>query len=128
MVILIIGLFCLFVFFSPSRQVSGFEVLVDDKLVLSYYYSGEEVIIEESWKDSVIVNENLIKIYFNSEKTEYNVIKIDNNSQASVVETSCKKQECLHFPPLKNNDGIIICLPHSFVLQSIIQDGGVTIG
>ena len=63
----------------------------------------------------------MVTVFINNE--DYNKIFIDkSHSEISVVESTCKKEYCVHSPAI-GKKGAIYCDPHGLKIMPIGADG-----
>lgn len=120
-------LFCLSLlplFLNNGGNNAGFEVYVRGEKAFTYYYGGERF-AEEKFFERTEFNEeeHTLTIYFNDEKTEYNVLVIDDESKTVRVKAStCKNHDCERM----END--IYCAPHFLRVTGIKKSKDVAVG
>ena len=122
-VFILILLFTLSIFFvfSPKSESSGFKAEVDGKTVFEFDYTNETYEIFEDFNIDVNLEENTVTIYFDEQRTEYNVLLIDTeNKSVKVTESTCSNsRECTRIPAVKDSSGSIYCTPHKLKIVSL---------
>lgn len=127
---LILVVFFLFLFFTiipySSDTDSGFKIYVNGIETARFYYSSLRLEIVD--KESVCTFElnekkTVLTVYFDNEKTQYNVLSIDpENQSVKVSNANCSvSKDCTFSPPVKNN-GAIVCVPHKLKITPLYSN------
>jgi hypothetical protein len=112
-VLSIVLLFAFLIIIPKSSLPLGFSVSVDEKVVCSFDFSSQELVVNNT--DYKIVHDkenNSITVYTLNQKG-FNVINYDcSNYTVRVIDSNCQTQDCMDFFEITSNNGIIYCLPH----------------
>lgn len=120
---LLIGAFLGLLLKNDSDR-AGFNVFIRGEKAFTYYY-GKEYSAEEKFAEHISFDAETktLTVYFNAEKTEYNVLKInDEEKKVTVISSTCDKHDCEH---MENN---IYCAPHFLKVTSIEKDKDLAVG
>ena len=115
--IIILILFFSFVIFPNKNNHLGFKCIYNGEVLFSYEYSTQELKTHNNnliWKVEHKAFENKIVVYYNNEKTQFNIISYNNEKKfVDVTESTCStSKNCVHSPSI-TNVGVIICLPYN---------------
>ena len=116
-----------FVFFPSAKKHEGFNVLMGNKTVLSYYLDKKEVELSPEYQDKILVEETeektTVTIYTNEDNSAFNVIVFNKtDGTAKMLDANCGGKDCVSFPPLQNS-GVIYCDPHFVKILPIGASG-----
>lgn len=128
-VFILVLLLCLSIFFvfTPTEKSSGFKVELDGREIFNFYYDDCSYNSFHDFDIDVDLSNNIITIYFDNAKTDYNVLEFSSvEKSVKVTESTCSaSKECVHIPAIKNSLGSIYCTPHKLKITSL---GGVPSG
>ena len=122
--LVIFGLFLGFVILPKSASsFSGFNVLVDNNIVLTYDSAGD-IHIDENYAQNIeySIDNQVVKITIHSTTHHggYNVIEINTSEKtAKVVESNCSNSKDCVFSPSISISGAIYCAPHALKVTAI---------
>lgn len=121
--LLVFLLFLFFIILPKTDATKGFTISLDGQKILEFEFDKgitktHEFIgkIETIEKD----NETIIKVFVNSDYTEFNEIKVSLlDKTVDVIESNCSsRKDCVHSPKIDENGGIIACMPHGLKIVS----------
>ncbi len=132
---IIVAIALLFLFFIiiparvENRKTTGILVEQNGKTVFTYTFSGYTFDVSKAFSDYVEItktnNTHTVTVFSNENKTEYNVISIDNtNKTVKMSDTNCRSGQCTYMHALSNG-GIIYCAPRALKI-SLVGNGGFT--
>ncbi len=116
----VLCLFLIPILTCNSESITGFDVYKDGEIVFSLSFDKPNDFFIKQDKDDVIEvaiteKEATVKIFTDSQKTDYNVITASLNEKwVKCTESTCSiKKDCVHFAPITNGNGVIVCAPHN---------------
>ena len=123
--LLVLALFTSFFFLSKDRESKGFIVSLSGKTVFTYDLDNDKFKVENEFSKNLSIEQSkggyIVTVLINEE--DYNKIFIDKeHSEISVVESTCKKEYCVHSPAI-GKKGAIYCDPHGLKIMPIGADG-----
>lgn len=117
LLLLVAALFVIFALRPSSTESIGFYVYVKEELVLTIKY-GEDPVVHETDKATVVIDGDDFYVYFDEEKTDYNKITVTADG-AKITDSTCSlSRDCVYEPTIKN-DGAIYCVPHELKIVTI---------
>ena len=123
--ILIISLF-LFCFLSPSGKSFGFICEYDGEKIFSFRYSDKSYYINENFTGRITLDldNSTVTIFFDDEKTEYNVIQFDcGENKVKVTDSTCSiSKDCTKIPAIVDKKNTIYCNPHRLKIVSLNKE------
>ena len=124
LIVILFGLALLPLFLIRGDENIGFMVYIRGEKAFTYYYGGERF-AEDGFVSRTEYDDyrNTLTIYFNDEKTEFNVLKIDDVKKSVRVElSSCENHDC------ERMENEIYCAPHFLRVTGIKKSKDVAAG
>lgn len=116
-VILTISLFLGFVILPRPTKNKGFRVEIDSNNVFEFLYDDNSYTVNSDFDVDVEPCQDgfTVKIIHNG---EFNTLKINTSDKwVKVIDSDCSiKKDCVYFPPLTDDNGTIVCVPHRLVV------------
>lgn len=119
--VFVAALFFVFVLLptSTSKDADGFKIILKGNEVFLFNYSTCEYEIFADYNDYVTVIDEgngayKIKIYTDSEKTEFNLLTVNATEKTvGMSDSNCSEsKDCVHMPYVTDEDDFILCAPH----------------
>lgn len=109
-IILIIAVSFITVFATKNRNpLTGVCVYLDEKLVFEYDFENDKVV--EGYDLVVSDTEKSLQVKVSS-SYGYNLIIIEKSGSVRIKDADCRGHDCVYFPAITDNNGIIYCSPH----------------
>lgn len=131
--VVVVFIFSLFlgVFLKKDERLDGFKIEVNNQVVFKCDFDKNSYEISEGYENHVIIEHNSVTVYFNDQKTDFNIIVYNPTEKTVIVqESTCSStKDCTKSPALKSGDGVIICSPHKLKVLPLsleISDTPVT--
>lgn len=124
LIVILLGLALLPLFLTENGENIGFEVYIRGEKAFTYYYGGEKY-AEDKFSDRTEFNaaERTLTIYFNDEKSEYNVLVADDAGKTvKVISSTCENHDC------ERMQNEIFCAPHFLKVTGIKKSKDVAVG
>ena len=124
LIVILFGLALLPLFLRKDGEDIGFEVYIRGERAFTYYYGGEGR-AESKFLNRTEFNaeERTLTVYFNDEKTEYNVIFADDAGKTvKVISSTCENHDC------ERMQNEIYCAPHFLKITGIKKSKDVAVG
>ena len=130
-ILTVLTLFAVFIFFpranNSSKSPSGFIVENNGKTIISHLYGSDKFEVDDKFLSLTKTEETeygfLITIYSNQDKTEFNVLKVNENKKTvKMVESNCRSKQCTYLHEVGEN-GIIYCAPRNLKITPITGSG-----
>ncbi|MBQ9734608.1 MAG: hypothetical protein IJV95_01995 [Clostridia bacterium] len=126
--ITVVALFLAFVIFPDGNKNDGFCVYKGKTQVLTFYYDGKLLDVNEQFfiQQDDVKNGIYLTVYHTQDKNSYNKLYIDLIAKSVVmVDSTCSNsKDCTHSPAIKNS-GAIYCAPHDLKIVPIDGDGRI---
>lgn len=117
--LLVLSLFLIPLLSCNNSALKGFDVYKDGNLILSFNFDNEEDFFIDKNSERLVEisyqeNKTLIKVYTDENKNDYNLVCANLlEKSVYITESTCSfKKDCVHFKPIVNGNGVIICQPH----------------
>ena len=113
--------------FKNAGEIAGFNFYFNNELVAEYSFSGGEFTVKSGFEERFARSEDgSIIFYADADKTEYNVIIIDDETKtAKVTDANCTGRDCTTQTAGKGG-GFIFCAPHNLKITSKTLSGPTT--
>jgi hypothetical protein len=107
--------------FAPKDELSGIDVVCQNKKVFTYVFNGDDYQIFDGEKIEILTDtpsELTLKFYTDKLKYKFNQIKIDKvKKSVKVVDATCStRKDCVHTAEMTNSSQTIICVPHELII------------
>lgn len=115
----IVTLFFAFVIIPRKSESNGFCAYAEGKLLFTYYYESDKIVVTEYGKNRTERSGDKIYIYCDEEKSGFNELTVDReNKTVKVTDSDCSKtRDCVYEPSLKRG-GAIYCVPHKLKITA----------
>ncbi len=114
------------VFLSRDKGgIKGFSVYSGGDLIYSYSFSDGETVCGEGVESST--DGDILKLEISTAGGGVNTVEADlKNKTVRVTEANCSnRKDCVHTPAIRDNSGVIYCMPHSLKITPLNPvDGG----
>ncbi len=112
---------------SSGKTANGFKVENDGKTIITHIYGTDEFTIDQNFSNLTKIQAtdygHLVTIYTNLDKTEFNVLKVNDKDKTVKMERSnCRSKQCTYLHEIDDN-GIIYCAPRSLKITPINGSG-----
>lgn len=115
--------FFFFFYLNKPTSNAGFKVLLSGKEILTFQYDNKELNVLETvnYKTENSKGGITITLYIDANSSEYNVLSVNYEERSvKITDANCSNsKDCTFFPPISNDNGSIICLPHKLTVLPI---------
>ncbi len=121
----------LFVVVFTTRDTSpltGIRIYSANDVVFEYnFVKSEYTVLDETCVEVTDDGEEFLLITLRFDGGGYNCVEIDKRGSVKVTSADCGKKDCTYSPEIKDNSGMIYCLPHRLKIlpYGFDVDGGV---
>ena len=107
------ALFFSLVILPRKTESNGFCAYSDDKLLFTYYYASDKLVITEFGDGKISRDGDKIRITVYRDGAEFNELNVNREKKSvRVSDADCSKtKDCVHEPSISNS-GAIYCAPH----------------
>ncbi len=122
--IIILSLFLGFVVFKDNKQSDGIEIILDETIIMTYYYNNDKFLITDKYQENLVV-ENLengykITVFCDDTHNHYNIIMLNNEQKkVTVLDANCSIGKDCTKMEINGGSGSIVCVPHKLKVKPI---------
>lgn len=121
--VIVLCLFLFLVIIPKTEATQGFCVAQGETEILNFNFQNSHLNVNDGYKGQVLHDSKnqTVTIYTSTDKSEYNVIQYDvENKTVKVIESNCQGKDCINFPEVSSDGGVIYCLPHNLKITPLV--------
>lgn len=122
--IIIVSLFLAFVVFNNDKQSDGIEIILDETVILTYYYNSDIMSVNDNCKDNLLIEKTElgyeITVFSDDSHQHFNALIVNKEQKrVTVSDANCSiGKDCTKMEIVGGN-GSIVCVPHKLKVKPI---------
>lgn len=122
--VLIVVLFLVFVVDSDKNENIGFEIILEETVILTYNFDSKIYKITDGYEDYFLIEDSnnslIITIFIDNEHSHYNQLSVSTTKkQVYMINANCSSAKDCTKMSIKDDKDVIVCVPHKLKIRGL---------